>query len=112
MGSTSWDTGNRHKKKTQPFPVFRFRRATPAREDRPASPFTEVPEDLKPKVNPVGHFIQQFINVLLLLVLALALIGLVWAFGYQLIHNPQVIVAWCTDLVNTVQQFIHSLALR
>jgi hypothetical protein len=109
MGSVHWDTGGQKKKKAGVFPVFRFRRSHPGREGSSATPFTEMPAELRKNSAATGRTIRRFINVLFLLILVIALVGLVAAFSYQMINHPQEMWAWSSSLVSTVQDFIQSL---
>jgi hypothetical protein len=111
MGSNNWTAFNRNQKKeARAFPVFRFKRNSPVEQDGLVLPFTEMPEELKHRHPPLGSLVQKFFNFLFLLILGVALIGLVLAFAYQLIYNPDALQAQASSVVAPTLNFIQGLA--
>jgi D-alanyl-lipoteichoic acid acyltransferase DltB (MBOAT superfamily) len=110
MRSTNWSASTRNQgKEARAFPVFRFRRSSPEAIKGPASPFTELPEEIKNQRPSFGRLVQKVFNFLFLLILGLVLVGLVLAFAYQLVHSPEKLQAQATSLVKPVYDFIQGL---
>jgi hypothetical protein len=92
--------------------VFRFRRSSePSTPKNPGfvPPFTELPEELQDLKAPIILKARRFLNALLLLVLALALLALIAAFAYQLIYHPQILAEFGLGLVKAVEGFFQRL---
>lgn len=93
--------------------VFRFYQPAAQRsaleDEKPVSPFTELPDELKDCRSSPGQALQRFLNVLLLLLLGLLLTALVAAFAYQLVFNPERIAQAGRDIVSSAEGLLHLL---
>lgn len=89
--------------------VFRFRREPPPRPDQPASPFTELPEELMRGRLTFRQILQGILNFLFLLLLGAALVGLVLTFAYMIAFRPDELVKWSTQLIQAVQDLLRPL---
>ncbi len=89
--------------------MLRIRREAKMNQSEQISPFIEAPEELKKGKSSFGRWARGFFNFLFLLILGLVLLTLVIAFGYQIIHNPQVLGEWASGLVAAVEDFFQTL---
>ncbi len=89
--------------------VFRFRRE---QKKTPSSslPFTEMPEELKPKPPTFGHVVRSVLNTLFLILLGIALVAMVAAFAYELAFHPDILVAWSNQFITSLQNLFQSFS--
>jgi hypothetical protein len=110
MGTTNrFAQDQKQERSTRAPMVFRFRREPSEKQSNPSSPFTEIPDELKRSRFSFKKLIQGFFSGLFLLILALALIGLIAAFAYQIAYHPDVLAAWSNNLIQTGQSFIQTV---
>jgi hypothetical protein len=92
-----------------PFLALRYRREPEKRNGNTVFPFTELPDDVQlERFSPLSA-VRKVINFLLLFLLGLALLGLVFAFAYQLVNQPYVLGQWGIQLIQSVQKFVETL---
>jgi len=89
--------------------VFRFRRGASADLNRSPLPFTEIPDELRRGRFSFGRLARGVLNFLFLLILGLALAGLVFAFAYQMINNPDTLQAQANSIVTAALEFFQAL---
>lgn len=89
--------------------ALRYRREATRPVGGAVYPFTEVPKELKRAPFSPGKLFRNILSGALLLLLVIALTGLVLAFAYQLIHQPQVLADWGNGLVGAGQEFLSAI---
>jgi hypothetical protein len=89
--------------------ALRFNRGQNKRNKVTVAPFTELPPEIRRSQFSFWRMLQGILNFLMLLILGLALVGLVYAFAYQMENNPQMLADWSNDLIRTVEGWLQSL---
>lgn len=88
--------------------AFRFSKEKRKNSEK-ASPFTEMPEELRASRFSLGGLLRKLFNSLLLFILVAALLALVAAFAYQMINDPEALTMASYHLVNNMQSLLQSL---
>lgn len=95
-------------KKRSPL-AFRFGKGKKPNAER-ASPFTELPAELKSRRFTLGRLLRGILNMLFMIILIAALVALVAAFAYALINSPEELAEASYNLVNIIKNFIQSIS--
>lgn len=95
--------------KKQPVRIFQFQRGS-SNQGNSVSPFTEMPEELKRSRLTVGKVFRFLLNAIFMIILTVALVALVAAFAYEIVHHPDALAKWAYSITNPVVTFIQSIA--